>query len=92
MFADMGAEEFDYFSNSRNLTSFVLQVHFLALDVIVRPWLETETPNRRSGNRLLRNSMQAFESSLSGRTSVLPQELLEWPRQILENDSSQRLG
>lgn len=88
IFAEMEAEDFEHFSNSHSLTSFVLQAHFLALEVLVRPWLDVETPNRRSSNRLLRNLLQAFAASTHGYDDKMSHALVAWPRQLLEEDPS----
>lgn len=94
-FSTIEATDFDAFTDPSNLTAMALQVHFLALESMMRPWLETgnlsfpcgsssfRSSYLRSDNNLFRNTMQSFHGAISANDAALVECLVRWPRQML---------
>ncbi|KAM0723465.1 hypothetical protein Q7P37_000451 [Cladosporium fusiforme] len=85
LFTEMDPCEFDHFTTSSNMTAVVLQVHFLALELMMRPWLQKyNIAFHQTHNRVLKNTSLSFTSTASAADVVCFEKLVSWPREFLE--------
>jgi hypothetical protein len=75
----MPPDDFAIFTNATNTTSVVLQAHFLAIEVVLKPWLDTEV-ERDSGQR---DGLTALPSSGTLTGDGPSNQLVRWPLKVL---------
>ena len=74
----MPSEDFAVFVDNMNLTSVMLQAHFLAIEALLRTWLVTEFVGQ-----VQRNGYSALPSSATLTGPV--NKLVRWPLIMLED-------
>jgi hypothetical protein len=89
----MPPENFEHFngmSGMVRLPLLVLQAHFLALEIIVRPWLQASGSFKNGDSKLLRTVLQHFprESPDDGIDAALSLQLVSWPMMLLQHTSA----
>lgn len=86
MFIEMDPLEFDHFTNRYNMTGVALQVHFLALEMAMRPWLKVgNVAFHQHHNDVLRNTVGSFLGGGSSDDAERFERLISWPRSYLES-------
>lgn len=84
MFIEMDPLEFDHFTNRYNMTGVVLQVHFLALEMAMRPWLKVgNVAFHQHHNHVLRNTVGSLFGGGSVEDAERFERLISWPRRYL---------
>jgi hypothetical protein len=83
---DMEPDQFEYFNGSVRTPLLVLQAHFLAFEIVLRPFLQASGAFVNGDSKLLRNVLQQFprEDSVSAELSM---QLISWPAMLLEHTS-----
>jgi hypothetical protein len=89
----MPPENFEHFNGTNGdirLPLLVLQAHFLALEIIVRPWLQATGSFKDGDSKLLRTVLQHFprESLEDGIDEALSLQLISWPQMLLQHTSA----
>jgi hypothetical protein len=82
----MEPDQFEYFNGSVRTPLLVLQAHFLAFEIVLRPFLQASGAFVNGDSKLLRNVLQQFprEDSVSAELSM---QLISWPAMLLEHTS-----
>jgi len=83
----MSAEDFENFNGTLRLTLLVLQAHFLALEIVVRPWLQASGSFVNGDSKLLRNVLDHFPRESASVNADLSLELIKWPKMLLEQST-----
>jgi len=81
---DMSSEDFEQFNGTLRLTLLVLQAHFLALEIVVRPWLQASGSFVNGDSKLLRNVLEHFPRESASVSADLSLELIKWPKTLLD--------
>ena len=79
LFTEMAPEDFAAFSDNANLTSVVLQAHFLAMEAMLKSWLMVELGEREN---VQRNGLLALRCTVLS-TVDFTSSLFQWPLSIL---------
>jgi hypothetical protein len=79
--------DFAVFTNNTDATSVVLQAHFLAVEVLLRPWLLSQFADRVEDGR--RNGLMALPASATLSPPGPPEELVKWPLKILRKSAEE---
>ena len=82
----MSPDQFEYFNGSVRTPLLVLQAHFLAFEIVLRPFLQASGAFVNGDSKLLRNVLQQFprEDSVGAELSM---QLISWPAMLLEHTS-----
>jgi hypothetical protein len=82
----MSPDQFEYFNGSVRTPLLVLQAHFLAFEIVLRPFLQASGAFVNGDSKLLRNVLEQFprEDSVSAELSM---QLISWPAMLLEHTS-----
>lgn len=83
----MSPENFEHFNGTLRLTLLVLQAHFLALEIVVRPWLQATGSFVNGDSKLLRNILQHFPRESTTVDAALSLQLISWPKMLLEQSA-----
>lgn len=83
----MPPEQFEYFNGTLRLELLVLQAHFLALEIVVRPWLQAYGSFKDGDSKLLRNVLAHFPLETPTINASLSMQLISWPRVLLEQSA-----
>lgn len=75
----MPPDDFAVFTDINDETSVVLQAHFLAIEALLKPWLDSEI-ERDNGQR---NGLTALPSSGTLTGDRPSNELIRWPIRVL---------
>ena len=78
----MSSEDFAIFTSNNDFNSTVLQAHFLALEMVMRPWLISEYEGR--GEIRKENGVAILPRSATLGDPGLDTQLMAWPLKILE--------
>lgn len=81
LFSTMPTEDFAHFTDPTNVTGLVLQAHFLALELLIRPWRNRECLERHDNHD--RDTPGAI-SSCSFSMDQAAVKLMEWPLAFIE--------
>jgi hypothetical protein len=85
---DMEPDQFEYFNNgSVGTPLLVLQAHFLAFEIVLRPFLQASGAFVNGDSKLLRNVLQQFPRQDSSVDAELSMQLISWPAMLLEHTS-----
>jgi hypothetical protein len=83
----MAPDQFEYFNGSVGTPLLVLQAHFLAFEIVLRPWLQASGAFVNGDSKLLRNVLQQFPREDSTIDAELSMQLISWPAMLLEHTS-----
>jgi len=83
----MSPDQFEYFNGSIRTPLLVLQAHFLAFEIVLRPWLQASGAFVNGDSKLLRNVLQQFPREDSNIDAELSIQLISWPAMLLEHTS-----
>lgn len=83
----MSPEDFEHFNGTLRLPLLVLQAHFLALEIVVRPWLQATGSFKSGDSKLLRTVLQHFPKEAPGIDAALSMQLISWPKMLLEQSA-----
>jgi len=86
----MAPDQFEYFNGAVRTPLLVLQAHFLAFEIVLRPWLQASGAFVNGDSKLLRTVLQQFPREDSNIDAALSMQLISWPAMLLEHTS--RLG
>lgn len=81
VFTTMGAYDFARFVNTSNVTSIVLQTHFLALEELSKPWLDLQLPAGRAENHQAGCAIEALLALAEADTAS--KAMLDWPTKYI---------
>jgi hypothetical protein len=84
---DMAPDQFEYFNGSVRTPLLVLQAHFLAFEIVLRPWLQASGAFVNGDSKLLRNVLQQFPREDSTIDADMSMQLISWPAMLLEHTS-----
>ena len=84
---DMEPDQFEYFNGSVRIPLLVLQAHFLAFEIVLRPFLQASGAFVNGDSKLLRNVLQQFPREDSHIDAELSMQLISWPTMLLEHTS-----
>jgi hypothetical protein len=84
LLVDMSPEDFENFNGSQRLTLLVLQAHFLALEIVVRPWLQASGSFVNGDSKLLRYVLEQFPRESTTIDAAMSMQLIWWPKMLLE--------
>jgi hypothetical protein len=84
LLVDMSPEDFENFNGSQRLTLLVLQAHFLALEIVVRPWLQASGSFVNGDSKLLRYVLEQFPRESTTVDAAMSMQLIWWPKMLLE--------
>lgn len=90
MIVDCPPEEFEYFNGTNGgvrLTLLVLQAHFLAFEVVTRPWLQASGSFRNGDSKLLRGVLDQFPKESPTVSAEMSLQLIAWPKMLVEYTS-----
>lgn len=87
LIVDCPPEQFEFFNGAPRLTLLVLQAHFLAFEVVTRPWLQASGGFSTGDSKLLRNVLKQFPKESTTVNAELSLRLVAWPRMLLEYTS-----
>lgn len=91
MIVDCPPEEFEFFNGTNGtirLTLLVLQAHFLAFEVITRPWLQASRSFNNGDSELLRGVLRQFPRESPTVDAELSLRLVAWPSMLLEHTAN----
>jgi hypothetical protein len=83
----MAPDQFEYFNGSVRTPLLVLQAHFLAFEIVLRPWLQASGAFVNGDSKLLRNVLQQFPREDSTINADMSMQLISWPAMLLEHTS-----
>lgn len=83
----MPAEQFEYFNGMVRLELLVLQAHFLALEIVVRPWLQATGSFKDGDSKLLRTVLTHFPLETPTISAAQSMQLISWPKMLLEHSA-----
>lgn len=76
----MCPEDFDSFIDASNITSMTLQIHFLALEIMMRPWLRFGNVTfRQTNDQVMRNTLRSFLRNAPTVDRAQFEDLVCWP-------------
>lgn len=82
----MDFEHFEHFTDRTNMAGIVLQVHFLALEMAMRPWLKVgRLAFHQSDNNVMLNTLGSFVGSGLVDDAARFERLVRWPKAFLES-------
>jgi len=87
LLVDMSPDDFEHFNGTLRLTLLVLQAHFLALEIVVRPWLQASGSFVNGDSKLLRGVLDQFPRESTTVDAATSLELIWWPRMLLEQST-----
>jgi hypothetical protein len=83
----MDPDQFEHFNGSVRIPLLVLQAHFLAFEIVLRPWLQASGAFVNGDSKLLRNVLQQFPRQDPNIDAELSMQLISWPAMLLEHTS-----
>jgi hypothetical protein len=83
----MAPDQFEYFNGPVRTPLLVLQAHFLAFEIVLRPWLQASGAFVNGDSKLLRNVLQQFPREDSTINADMSMQLISWPAMLLEHTS-----